>query len=114
MAYSVELKDKKLLAIFSLDDALEAVGEYAGDELKRYLASYYEVNLADVDDYEKIFDQMEQETEMRREHYRNMLLDLLAKTEPMTSLMNEKYLNREKMGEAVMQFSNRIRSELNK
>lgn len=53
MAYSVELKDQQLLVILSLDDALEAVGEYAGEELKRYLASYYEVNLADVDDYEK-------------------------------------------------------------
>lgn len=114
MAYSVELKDKKLLVILSLDDALEAVGEYAGDELKRYLASYYEANLADVDDYEKVFDQMEQEAEMRREHSRNMLLDLLEKTEAMASLLNEKHLNREKMGEAVTQLSNRIWSELNK
>lgn len=114
MAYSVELKDKKLLVILSLDDALEAVGEYAGDELKRYLASYYEANLADVDDYEKAFDRMEQEAEMRREHYRNMLLELLEKTEAMTSLLNEKRLNREKMGEAVTQLSNRIWSEFNK
>lgn len=58
MAYSVELKDQQLLVILSLNDALlndalEAVGEYAGEELKRYLASYYEVNLADVDDCEK-------------------------------------------------------------
>lgn len=114
MAYSVELKDKKLLVILSLDDALEAVGEYAGDELKRYLASYYEVNLADVDDYEKILDQMEQEAEMRREYYRNTLLNLLEKTEAMTSLLNEKRLSREKIGEAVMQLANCIRSELNK
>lgn len=114
MAYSVELKDKKLLVILSLDDALEAVGEYARDELKRYLASYYEANLADVDDYEKVFDRMEQEAEMRREHYRNMLLELLEKTEAMTSLLNEKRLNREKMGEAVTQLSNRIWSEFNK
>ena len=114
MAYSVELKDKKLLVILSLDDALEAVGEYAGNELKRYLASYYEVNLADVDAYEKIFDQMEQEAEKRQEHYRNMLLDLLEKTETMSSFLYEKRLSREKMGEAVMQLSNRIRSELNK
>lgn len=113
MAYSVELKEKKLLVILSLDDALEAVGEYAGEELKRYPASYYEVNLADVDDYEKILDQMEQEAEKRQEHYRNMLLNLLEKTEMMTSLLNEKHLNREKMGEAVMQLSNCIWLELN-
>ena len=113
MAHSVELKEKKLLVILSLDDALEAVGEYAGEELKRYPASYYEVNLADVDDYEKILDQMEQEAEKRQEHYRNMLLNLLEKTEMMTSLLNEKHLNREKMGEAVMQLSNCIWLELN-
>ena len=114
MAYSVELKDKKLFVILSLDDALEAVGEYAGDELKRYLASYCEINLADVDDYEKIFDQMEQEAEKRQEHYQNMLLDLLEETETMSSLLYEKHLSREKMGEAVMQLANRIQSELNK
>ena len=71
MAYSVELKDQQLLVILSLDDALEAVGEYAGEELKRYLASYYEVNLADGDDYEKILDQMVQDAEMRREQHRH-------------------------------------------
>jgi hypothetical protein len=114
MAYSVELKDQQLLVILSLDDALEAVGEYAGEELKRYLASYYEVNLADVDDYEKILDQMEQDVEMCRKHYQNTLLNLLEKTESMTSLLNEKHLNREIMGEAVTQLSNCIWSELNK
>lgn len=62
----------------------------------------------------KILDQMEQDAEMCRKHYRNTLLGLLEKTETMTSLLNEKHLNREKMGEAVMQLSNRIRSELNK
>lgn len=114
MAYSVELKDQQLLVILSLDDALEAVGEYAGEELKRYLASYYEVNLADVDDYEKILDQMGQDVEMCRKHYQNTLLNLLEKTESMTSLLNKKHLNREIMGEAVTQLSNCIWSELNK
>lgn len=113
MAYSVELKDQQLLVILSLDDALEAAGEYAGEELKRYLASYYEVNLADVDDYEKILDQMVQDAEMRREQHRNILLDLLEKTEAVSSLLYEKHLSREKMGEVVMQLSNRIRLELN-
>ena len=117
MAYSVELKDQQLLVILSLDDALEAVGEYAGEyageELKRYLASYYEVNLADVDDYEKILEQMVQDAEMRREQHRNILLDLLEKTEAVSSLLYEKHLSREKMGEVVMQLSNRIRLELN-
>ena len=113
MAYSVELKDQQLLVILSLNDALEAVGEYAGEELKRYLASYYEVNLADVDDYEKILDQMVQDAEMRREQHRNILLDLLEKTEAVSSLLYEKHLSREKMGEVVMQLSNRIRLELN-
>ena len=115
MAYSVELKDQQLLVILSLDDALEAVGEYAGEyageELKRYLASYYEVNLADGDDYEKILEQMVQDAEMRREQHRN--LDLLEKTEAVSSLLYEKHLSREKMGEVVMQLSNRIRLELN-
>lgn len=54
------------------------------------------------------------EAEKRQEHYRNMLLDLLEKTEAMTSLLNEKHLNREKMGEAFTQLSNCIWSELNK
>lgn len=73
----------------------------------------YEVNLADGDDYEKILEQMVQDAEMRREQHRNILLDLLEKTEAVSSLLYEKHLSREKMGEVVMQLSNRIRLELN-
>nr|DAL39514.1 MAG TPA_asm: hypothetical protein [Caudoviricetes sp.] len=57
---------------------------------------------------------MEQDVEMCRKHYQNTLLNLLEKTESMTSLLNEKHLNREIMGEAVTQLSNCIWSELNK
>lgn len=60
-----------------------------------------------------VVEQMVQDAEMRREQHRNILLDLLEKTEAVSSLLYEKHLSREKMGEVVMQLSNRIRLELN-
>ncbi len=52
----------------------------------------------------KILEQMVQDAEMRREQHRNILLDLLEKTEAVSSLLYEKHLSREKMGRLLCSF----------
>ena len=49
MPHVLRMKDGKLITPFDLDDVLEAVEEYAGDEVRQYL----EENLSDTADLEK-------------------------------------------------------------
>ena len=54
MPHVLRLKDGKLIIPFDLDDVLEAVEEYAGDEVRQYL----EENLSDTADLEKELDEI--------------------------------------------------------
>ena len=42
-------------------DLLDAVQDYAGEELRREIEEYIETNVQDIDDYENEYDRMEQE-----------------------------------------------------
>lgn len=47
------MKDGKLLTPFGIRDLLDAVEDYAGEELRREIEEYIETNVEDIDDYEK-------------------------------------------------------------
>ena len=70
MPHAIEMKDGKLLTPFGIRDLLEAVSDYAGEELAREIEEYIDTNVADIDDYEKEFDRLEQENERLADHYR--------------------------------------------
>lgn len=53
MPHAIEMKDGKILTPFGIRDLLEAVSDYAGEELAREIESYIDTNVADIDDYEK-------------------------------------------------------------
>ena len=59
MPHVLRMKDGKFITPFDLDDVLEAVEEYAGDEVRQYL----EENLSDTVDLEKELDGMYREHE---------------------------------------------------
>ena len=61
MPHVLKMKDGKLLTPFGIRDLLEAVSDYAGEELAREIESYINTNVADIDDYEKEYDRMEQD-----------------------------------------------------
>ena len=61
MPHAIEMKDGKILTPFGIKDLLEAVYDYAGEELAREIGSYLDTNIGDIDDYEKEFDRLEQE-----------------------------------------------------
>lgn len=68
MPHAIEMKDGKLLTPFGIRDLLEAVSDYAGEELAREIEEYIDTNVADIDDYEKEFDRLEQENERLADH----------------------------------------------
>lgn len=63
MPHAIEMKDGRLLTVFDVRDMLEAVSDYAGEELAQELGSYLDTNVEDIGDYEKEFDRLDQENE---------------------------------------------------
>ena len=61
MPHVLKMKDGKLLTPFGIRDLLDAVQDYAGEELRREIESYIDTNVEAIDDYEKEYDRMEQE-----------------------------------------------------
>lgn len=53
MPHALKMKDGKLLTPFGIRDLLDAVEDYAGEELRREIEEYIETNVEDIDDYEK-------------------------------------------------------------
>lgn len=53
MPHAIEMKDGKLLTPFGIRDLLEAVSDYAGEELAREIEEYIDTNVADIDDTKK-------------------------------------------------------------
>ena len=53
MPHVLKMKDGKLLTPFGIRDLLDAVEDYAGEELRREIEEYIDTNVEDIDDYEK-------------------------------------------------------------
>ena len=81
MPHVLRMKDGKFITPFDLDDVLEAVEEYAGDEVRQYL----EENLSDTADLEKELDGMyrehEEELERQGDHQRALLNEIREEAE---------------------------------
>lgn len=58
MPHVLKMKDGKLLTPFGIRDLLDAVEDYAGEELRREIEEYIDTNVEDIDDYEKEYDRM--------------------------------------------------------
>ena len=55
MPHVLKMKDGKLLTPFGIRNLLDAVEDYAGEELRREIEEYIDTNVEDIDDYEKEF-----------------------------------------------------------
>ena len=53
MPHLIQLKDGSLLTSFDIRDLLDAVEQCAGRELRQEIESYINLNVEDIDDYEK-------------------------------------------------------------
>lgn len=112
MPHAIEMKDGKLLTPFGIRDLLEAVSDYAGEELAREIEEYIDTNVADIDDYEKEFDRLEQENERLADHYRGVLNDIREEVDALDTLLHDTRLNRTRMQGAVKVIRQMIHREL--
>ena len=112
MPHAIEMKDGKLLTPFGIRDLLEAVSDYAGEELAREIEEYIDTNVADIDDYEKEFARLEQENERLADHYRGVLNDIREEVDALDTLLHDTRLNRTRMQGAVKIIRQMIHREL--
>lgn len=112
MPHAIEMKDGKILTPFGIRDLLESVSDYAGEELAREIEEYIDTNVADIDDYEKEFDRLEQENERLADHYRGVLNDIREEVDALDTLLHDTRLNRTRMQGAVKIIRQMIHREL--
>lgn len=112
MPHAIEMKDGKILTPFGIKDMLDAVQDYAGEELRREIESYIDTNVEDIDDYEKEFDRLEQENERLADHYRSVLNDIQEEVHALDILLHDTRLNRARMQGAVKIVRQMINREL--
>ena len=107
-----EMKDGKILTPFGIRDLLEAVSDYAGEELAREIEEYIDTNVADIDDYEKEYDRMEQDNERLADHQRSVLCNIREEVDALDTLLYDTRLNRVRMQGAVRIIQQMINREL--
>lgn len=108
----VRIDTELVLTPFGIRDLLEAVSDYAGEELAREIEEYIDTNVADIDDYEKEFDRLEQENERLADHYRGVLNDIREEVDALDTLLHDTRLNRTRMQGAVKIIRQMIHREL--
>lgn len=112
MPHSIELIDGSILTPFGIRDLLEAVRDYAGDELAQEIESYVSENVEDIDEYEQEFDRMEKESEQTTNHYRAVLCNIQSELDDLGDLLRDTRLNRSRMKETVKSIQFMIDREL--
>ena len=112
MPHAIELKDGKLLTPFDIRDLLDAVQDYAGEELRREIESYIDTNVKDIDDYEKEYDRMEQDNERLADHQRSVFCNIREEVDALDTLLHDTRLNRARMQGAVKIIRQMINREL--
>lgn len=112
MPHAIEMKDGKILTPFGIKDMLDAVQDYAGEELRREIESYIDTNVEDIDDYEKEYDRMEQDNERLADHQRSVLCNIRDEVDALDTLLHDIRLNRARMQGAVRIIQQMINREL--
>ena len=112
MPHAIEMKDGKILTPFGIKDMLDAVQDYAGEELRREIESYIDTNVEDIDDYEKEYDRMEQDNERLADHQRSVLCNIRDEVDALDALLHDTRLNRARMQGAARIIQQMINREL--
>ena len=108
----LKMKDVKLLTTFGIRDLLDAVQDYAGEELRREIEEYIETTVQNIDDYEKEYDRMEQDNERLADHQRSVLCNIRDEVDALDTLLQDTRLNRRRMQGTVRIIQQMINREL--
>ena len=101
MPHTVEAKDGRLFTIFSDDDLLDIVSQYAGPEIRKALEESHLLSTDEKTDFEQALDLAQQECESSCDHYRSILGDIQDQSDQLHKLLNAPRLNRKLLGNAV-------------
>ena len=112
MPHSIELIDGNILTPFGIRDLLEAVRDYAGEELAQEIENYVSENVEDIDEYDQEFDRLEKESEQTADHYRAVLCNIQYEVDALDTLLHDTRLNRSRMQGAVKIIQQMINREL--
>ena len=112
MPHVLEMKDGKLLTPFGIRDLLDAVEDFAGEELRQEIEEYIDTNVEDIDGYEKEYDRMEQDNERLADHQRSVLCNIRDEVDALDTLLQDTRLSRRRMQGAVRIIQQMINREL--
>ena len=112
MPHVLKMKDGKLLTPFGIRDLLDAVEDYAGEDLRREIEEYIAPNVEGIDAYEKEYDRMERDGERLADHQRSVLCNIRDEVDALDALLQDTRLNRRRMQGAVRIIQQMINREL--
>lgn len=111
-ATCIENEGRKTPDTIGIRDLLDAVEDYAGEELRREIEEYIDNNVQDIDDYEKEYDRMERDGERLADHQRSVLCNIRDEVDALDTLLQDTRLNRRRMQGAVRIIQQMINREL--
>ena len=97
MPHVNKLKDGKLLVPLGAQDALDAVEEYAGDEVRRYLAENLTDTAALEQELDETYKEHEKELEQLTDYQRSVLCDIQEEADALDELLDAPRLDRKKL-----------------
>ena len=101
MPHTVEAKDGQLFTIFSDDDLLDIVSQYAGPEIRKALEESHFLSTDEKSDFEHALDLAQRDCESICDYYRSVLGDIQDQADQLHKLLNAPRLNRKLLGNAV-------------
>lgn len=112
MPFTVKMKDGKIRVLFDERDAMDAVEDYAGYEIRKFIEEY--VKEADEEREYSIAEceRMEKDAEIDADHQRQILCDVREELDAIASMLAEPRLNREKLTKAVREAYRTVNNEL--
>lgn len=112
MPHVILLKDGSLLTPFELKDLLDAVEQCAGSDLREALESHISENVSDITECESEYERMDRELDMRCDHQRQVLCNIMEEVNALDILLHDNRLNRRRMQGAVKIIHQMINREL--
>jgi len=112
MPCTVRMKDGRILTVFDMRDAMDAVEDYAGYEIRQYIEEYVTEANEEREYSVAECERMEKEAEIDADHQRRILCDVREELDAISVMLAEPRLNREKLTKAVREADRIVYDEL--